>query len=174
MGWPYYGRVVYLKVTVMSIPLIRIMSSLEYLTLTDDAVSRGYHRNDRRILLPGLAWEMDWIFDPSGIRQTVGKYVMIKSSDATNNIYLSEFYWRDWADKRPPICIVCPNGELWEIDHRSLRGPGWTVTGTETNLTCHPSIVVPGYHGWLRDGVFSDDLEGRGPNGISKLVTQGL
>jgi hypothetical protein len=158
----------------MSIAINRVMTSADFMTLTNDAVARGYYCNDRRILVPGMAWEMDWIFDPSGARQAAGKIVMIKSPEALNRSHLSEFYWRDWATKRPPICVVCPNGETWEVDRPSSNGPGWQVTGDFPRITCRPSIVVPGYHGWLTDGVFSADIEGRGPTGIGRPLPTDL
>jgi hypothetical protein len=84
---------------------------------------------------------------------------------------LSPEYFRDWHEKRPPITICLPNGHHWEIDSRFGGGPdgqrkqnGWTVTGELPTLTAMPSInsLGPnGYHGWLKDGVLSDDLEGR-------------
>ena len=152
------------------VKITRVMSSDEYTALCEDAVARGFYRNDRRILLPGMAWYMDWYFDPTGERERAGKHVMIKSRDAANALFLSIHYWRDWADKRPPICVVCPNGETWEIDRKSSNGDGWTVTGELPDITCSPSIVVPGYHGFLRNGEFTADIEGRGPNGVVRPI----
>ena len=84
---------------------------------------------------------------------------------------LSPEYLRDWSDKRPPICICLPDGSWWQIDSRfgevvdGHRKPnGWTVTGQVPNLTATPSILIPGpngYHGWLKEGVLTDDIEGR-------------
>lgn len=35
--------------------------------------------------------------------------------------------------------------------------PCWTLTGTDAAPTLSPSLVVAGrWHGWLRDGVFTD------------------
>lgn len=50
-------------------------------------------------------------------------------------------------------------------DRRSSNGDGWNVTGDLPAITCAPSIVVPGYHGYLRDGVFTADIDGRAPCG---------
>lgn len=83
---------------------------------------------------------------------------------------LSPEYLRDWDGKRPPIAVMCPDGTPWVIDERYGRddatghrvNQGWTVTGDPPNITAMPSINVVGrYHGWLRDGVLSDDIEGR-------------
>lgn len=86
---------------------------------------------------------------------------------------LSPEYFRDWYGKRPPIWLCLPNGHYWLIDSRFGGGPGgigkangWVITGEPPNLTAMPSINSirqdgNGYHGWLKDGALSDDLEGR-------------
>ena len=67
--------------------------------------------------------------------------------------------------------IVLPNGKMFHPDKR------WTVTGILPEITLHPSIMsyacrnpetgkpVAGrcgkdYHGWLQNGVLSDDISG--------------
>ncbi len=56
------------------------------------------------------------------------------------------------------------NGE-WCIDGPSQQTPngkGWTRTGTPPLITASPSIHWPGvYHGWLQNGVLSDDIDGK-------------
>lgn len=155
----------------MTIRIKEIFSSEAFSALGDDAVARGFYRNDRRVFLPGMAWFMDWYFDPTGERERAGKNVMFKLADRGRLGHLSSHYWRDWSDKRPPVCVVCPNGEWWEIDRKSSNGDGWTVTGALPAITCAPSIVVSGYHGFLRNGEFTPDIEGRGPNGITRNGT---
>ena len=150
----------------MTVKITKILTTDEFIQLNDDAVAKGFYRNDRKILTPGMAWEMAWVYDPSGQRQAAGKNVMISSPDAANKTHLSIHYWKDWAHIRPPICVVCPNFELWEIDRKSSNGEGWVVTNPGPLMTCHPSIVVPGYHGWLKNGEFSPDIENRGPIGV--------
>ncbi len=54
-----------------------------------------------------------------------------------------------------------PDGHDWIIDGPARSGGGWTRTGEAPQLTARPSILSPGYHGWLDRGVLSDDLEGR-------------
>lgn len=79
---------------------------------------------------------------------------------------LSPQYRRDWADKRDPLFVMTPGG-IWCVDRCSVRkgvwsGNGWTVIGVAPNITGSPSINIEGeYHGWLQNGVLSDDLEGR-------------
>jgi hypothetical protein len=148
--------------------LTQLLTFDEYVAMGDDAVARGLYRNDRRIFTPGTVWPQPWCFDPTGERERVGKHVMFKAERKGALGYLSSHYWRDWSDKRPPLSIVCPNGEVWEIDRKSSNGDGWIVSGEFPNITCSPSIVVEGYHGFLRDGEFTSDLEGRGPDGIAR------
>ncbi|WDL96961.1 hypothetical protein [Alicyclobacillus sp. ALC3] len=79
--------------------------------------------------------------------------------------HLSAHYLAEPAG-RPPLWVMTPGG-CWCVDERPfVRGEwtdgGWKVTGTAPNITARPSINFPGlYHGWLTDGVLSDDLEGR-------------
>lgn len=83
---------------------------------------------------------------------------------------LSDEYRRDWAGKRPPLVVVVPalskaGYRLIPIDEHYTRPGethGWTVTGQPPNVTCSPSINAIGdWHGWLQNGVLSDDVEGR-------------
>lgn len=150
--------------------ITRVLAEEEREKMADDAVARGFYRNDRRIFTPGMAWFMPWYFDPTGERERLGKHVMFTAERKGTLGFLSEHYWRDWADKRSPICVVCPNGEWWEIDRKSSNGAGWIVIGDLPNITCSPSIVVDGYHGFLRNGEFTPDLEGRGENGTVRAA----
>lgn len=76
-------------------------------------------------------------------------------------------YVRDWEGKRPPIYIQLPapdGGSVhWCIDEKASNSDsGWTVIGELPNLTITPSILMYGcYHGWVRDGELTDDIEGR-------------
>lgn len=157
----------------MTIRISRVLTEDEHRDLGDQAVKDGFYRNDRRVFTPGMAWFMPWYFDPHR-RADDGRHVMIKAppDDPNKRGFLSPHYWRDWAAIRPPICVVCPNGETWEIDRWSSNGTGWTVTGELPNITCAPSIVVEGYHGFLRDGLFTADLDGRGPTGITRPMPE--
>lgn len=85
---------------------------------------------------------------------------------------LSDEYRRDWMGKRLPLIVAVPSlsnrrfgYRLVPIDERYTRPGethGWTVTGAPPHITCAPSINAIGdWHGWLRDGVLSDDVEGR-------------
>lgn len=144
----------------------RILSFAEFVQLGEDAVARGFYRNDRRVFVPGMAWYQPFYFDPHGeLAAFVAAHpnsnyraepmLTERPADPERRDFLSPHYWRDWADKRPPIAVVCPNGAVWEIDRWSSNGTGWTVTGELPNITCSPSIVADDYHGWLRDGEFT-------------------
>lgn len=78
-----------------------------------------------------------------------------------NHAYLSPRY-RDGSGGMPHF-IALPGGGTWSPWCVSTGdGPGWEVSGSPERLTATPSInAVGSYHGWLRDGVLSDDCEGR-------------
>jgi hypothetical protein len=76
--------------------------------------------------------------------------------------------WRsDWLEPQMAgpdgisLTMMLPDGYEWAIDGPATSGGHWTRTGTPPHITARPSILSPGYHGWLTDGVLSDDLEGR-------------
>lgn len=153
----------------MTVRITRILSGAEFNARNDAAMARGLWNTDRHEFPPGTAWYQPWYVDPLG---EDGDPMLTSPPDDSDRSLFSPHYWRSWADRRPPICVVCPNGELWEIDRRSSNGTGWVVTGDLSgdapSLTCSPSIVVHGYHGFLRDGLFTADVEGRPPNGIER------
>lgn len=51
------------------------------------------------------------------------------------------------------LILQLPDGRPWHIDGSATNGPGWTRTGDAPRITARPSILTPGYHGWLTDGV---------------------
>lgn len=148
----------------MTTQLTQLLTSAEHSDVTKELVAMGIYRNDPSFWKPGMGYLADWYYDPSGERQAAGKHVMTREDGE----FLSRYYWEDWADKRAPIIIICPNGREWCIDQKANNGEGWKVTGEWPNITCSPSIVVPGYHGFLQNGVFTDDIEGRGPCGVAE------
>lgn len=55
-----------------------------------------------------------------------------------------------------PFCVHSP------ATSEGSHGAGWDVSGEAPKITVSPSInIVGSYHGWIRDGVISDDCEGR-------------
>ena len=115
------------------------LSNAEKDALDAEAKARGLCMNDRSIFPPGSAWYQPWYWDPTGERARKGQHVMCDGCSR----------------------IVCPDGDMWEIDRTSSNGDGWRVTINEGYITCSPSIVTRNYHGFLRDGVFTPDLDGR-------------
>lgn len=99
----------------------------------------------------GTMYYCPWIWDPLG--EDAGKECIARPKG-----YLSVHYVRDWSTKRPPIVVICPDGTEWCVDAGSSNGDGWKVTGEAPLITCSPSILVPGYHGFLRGGEFSEPL----------------
>ena len=83
--------------------------------------------------------------------------------------YLSLEYKRDILGKRPPIMVVLPTGTDFCVDCAycgSQDGHGWTVTGDAPDITVSPSINHWAgsdrcWHGYLQNGILTDDLEGR-------------
>lgn len=109
-----------------------------------------YHEERPATPQPGDCWPAPYIVAPGEDRNWYVEY------------WLSPEYVRDWLDKRPPIIVRLPDGAEWCIDQRATDNDhGWTVTGEPPHLTANPSIASIGYHGWLRDGVLTDDVEGR-------------
>lgn len=60
------------------------------------------------------------------------------------------------------LVVILPDRTPWCIDgyaHPKGQEPiphAWTRTGTPPNVSASPSILTPGYHGWLKDGVLTD------------------
>ena len=86
-----------------------------------------------------------------------------------------------WADLQPgamwfedgELSVKLPGGGEWNIDRGRLWNeqigregkkplPAWTRTGEAPFITASPSINWVGkYHGWLQNGILTDDCEGR-------------
>lgn len=80
---------------------------------------------------------------------------------------ISPKYKADWLGKRLPLVVVLPGWNTFCVDLRARNqagwhGDGWTVTGTAPLITLTPSInLVGSYHGFIQNGVITDDCEGR-------------
>lgn len=79
--------------------------------------------------------------------------------------HLSDYYRANNAHRRP-LFVIMPGMAVFCIDGQThsngVFAGGWTVTGEAPNITVQPSINLGGvYHGWLQNGVITDDCEGR-------------
>jgi hypothetical protein len=112
------------------------------------------------VVAPCAMWFAPWLFDPKNPEHELRRFNTMKAIEkgTLNSNYLSIHYWNDWSDKRPPIICLTPNGREWCVDAKSNNGDGWSVTGEPPLITCSPSILVPGYHGFLREGVFTPNM----------------
>lgn len=105
---------------------------------------RLYRRADTGALLtlaeaePGMIWDAHWYLDCGWV-----------GSDGRS------------------LVMRLPGAGEWAIDAISQSGGRWTRTGEPPHITVRPSILSypsklrQGYHGWVTEGVLSDDLDGR-------------
>ena len=61
------------------------------------------------------------------------------------------------------VFVRLPGRVWWNIGAPSTGGgPGWTRSGAVPEITAHPSIhYVWTYHGYVRNGYVTDDVDGR-------------
>lgn len=73
-----------------------------------------------------------------------------------------EAHWGNPGDGRCYQVQLPPGGlgDQWIIEQPSQSGGHWTRTGEPPDFTCSPSILTPRYHGFLQNGVLTDDLDG--------------
>jgi hypothetical protein len=109
---------------------------------------------------------------PSGVKSMPWTcFIVAKRSEAKE----SGAMWSEHNTKGNKMdwFVRLPNGSVHNIHSKSSDGTPWEVTGEAPNFTVTPSINCleirnkdgnvwhPGYHGWLQNGVLSDDCEGR-------------
>lgn len=154
----------------MTIRITRVLTADEKAAMEEESIAKGWYRNDRRMFVPGMAWHQEFYWMPAGWPRPAWMGMPGRVAEPRlhrGDSFLSIHYWQTWADKRPPVEVVLPNGETWEIDRKSSNGAGWIVVGDLPNITCAPSIAAQGYHGFLRDGQFTPDIDRPGlPNGV--------
>ena len=111
----------------------------------------------------------NWVLSPSRIytRQDTGAELTLDEAEP-GMMWRSWWFEDEWhGPDGKSYTIRLPGGGEWAMDGPSTSGPGWTRSGEAPNITARPSILTKdcsawrGYHGWLTDGVLSDDLEGR-------------
>ena len=59
------------------------------------------------------------------------------------------------------LYVVLPSGEHWGMDCPSRDGGHWKRDGNAPFVNVTPSILTSRYHGFLTNGILTDDLEGR-------------
>lgn len=148
---------------------LKFITEDERNTLNNENILKGGYRDDFEA---GTCFYMSWLFDPKDLND-LAELEINKALAREKGFHsmLSVYYWEQWALIRPPIFVLTPNRRPWNIDGISNNGPGWTVildngilpseTNRQPQITCSPSIVVSEYHGYLKSGIFTDDLEGR-------------
>jgi hypothetical protein len=102
--------------------------------------------------VPGLAWYCPWYNNQLNIRRCKER----KEKGLNGNSFISVEYWRDWAETRPPIMVVCPGGYHWLIDGKSPDGAGWTITGEIPCLSANKPVKITGFSGWLMEGKLTE------------------
>lgn len=123
-------------------------------------------------LWPTKCEHCDYVFAPTDEWQLFREFVYLCDLGiefTLRNAPAGAMYHAEWLDgrgkQRAPdgrnLIVKCPGGAEWWIDGGASNGPGWTRTGVPPLITCTPSIDTGNYHGFLQNGVFTDDLEGR-------------
>lgn len=96
-----------------------------------------------RDLPPGAVWRATWIED-------------------ANCHHYGNAKGEVWA-------VQMPNMVEFLIFQKDNEGRGWDVTGELPKITLSPSInQVGSYHGYIQDGVISEDCEGRPFKGLAR------
>lgn len=82
---------------------------------------------------------------------------------------LSDYYLQHNSHRKPLLVFLpgrtlfCVDGQCWKQENgQTVYYGGWKVTGEAPLITVEPSILIGGsYHGFLQNGVITDDCEGR-------------
>lgn len=94
---------------------------------------------------------------------------LVEDEDGPRAFFLSDAFLARWdkGERRMPLVVRMPDGTDFCVDSPTFangkRGSGgWAVSGTPPKITLAPSINLVGfYHGYIIDGVITDDVEGR-------------
>lgn len=125
---------------------------------TQCACGYAFTEGDNRLLAPSRIYT----------RQETGAEITLDEAEpgmVWEAPYYADVGWHG-VDGRSFVMRLPGDGE-WAIDAVSTSGGRWERTGEPPNITARPSILShgsatrKGYHGFLTNGVLSDDLEGR-------------
>jgi hypothetical protein len=96
-------------------------------------------------------------------RQDTGEEIPMQMPMPVGSMWYADYYTKlGWIGPDGHCLAVETPGGLWVVDQPSTQGRPWQREGTPPKVTARPSINIVGrYHGWLTNGVLSDDLEQR-------------
>ena len=120
-----------------------------------------------------MSWQIREV-DPAKVEKQVGDAWQILPAEIKMGAD-GRSYWYGYrismsfevqSARQNPIAVVLPSaygGIHFCVDSDWTDADGsWTVSGHLPNLTLSPSVNLVGiYHGWIQNGVISDDCEGR-------------
>ncbi len=99
------------------------------------------------------------VYDEQGAHATIGMAFEFPSKRPKSPDYKAH------RDGKPVVMVILPPGGAdgkFVVDWIYGENQAWVCSGEWPNVTITPSINCPGsYHGWIRDGVITDDCEGR-------------
>lgn len=68
-------------------------------------------------------------------------------------------------------CVMMPGGQEWIVYGPSSDGKPWAVNGVPPKITVSPSIAIRGYyHGFVKNGVITEDVDGRKFEGVPRTA----
>jgi len=104
-----------------------------------------------------------WQFNPTSLykRADTGELVTMHNAPVGAMMHADWLHREGWRGYKlgadgVMLQVKTPDG-WWCVDGPTYGPEGrkdgsWTRTGTIPNVTASPSILMPNYHGWLRDG----------------------
>lgn len=95
------------------------------------------------------------------LREISGMDEALKIEREQGNAATIGLFWRGTMDGKPCFTVILPPGGV-NNHFNPYRKPTWDVTGELPKVTVSPSIHMVGiYHGYIRDGQITDDVDGR-------------
>jgi hypothetical protein len=107
--------------------------------------------------------------------EAVTTRVAFRLADGTERLFRELTVGAMWNDEERGLCVKlpgCTHGNIWALKEKPTDGGnGWTWTGEAPNITATPSINFVGiYHGWVQNGMVTDDCEGRKFDDLGKRL----